>query len=177
MPATCRRTRHPLANHSSLEEPLPNTTLRRPALNIPLLALWLVTIGAAAVGFWMLQAGNAAQAEFYTSGGDDYLLYLNLQTQSTIGGFLLIAGVVGVLLALATHARNRSAAVLAANAVASDDTAVGASDDLDDDGFDDVDNGSDEPDAADAHGAHEPSESVETTSESEPAPVPEPSRS
>jgi hypothetical protein len=154
---------------------LPNTTLRRPALNLPLLALWLVTIGTAAVGFWMLQAGNAAQAEFYTSGGDDYLLYLNLQTQSTIGGFLLISGVVGVLLALATHARNRAAAVLAANAVTSDDAELGASDDLDDDGFDDVDNGSDGPDAADAPVAHEASEAAETTSEPEPAP--EPSRS
>lgn len=111
---------------------MPNTTLRRPALNIPLLALWVVAVGVLAFGFWMLQAGNAAQAEFYTSGGSDYLQYLNLQTQSTIGGFLLIAGVIGVLLALATHARNQAAALLAARTAATDEASVEASDDLDD---------------------------------------------
>ncbi len=111
---------------------MPNTTLRRLALNIPLLVLWAVTVGVLAVGLWMLLAGNAAQAEFYTSGGDDYLEYLNLQTQSTIGGFLLVAGVIGVLLALATHARNRAGVLLAAGTASSDDASLEASDALDD---------------------------------------------
>lgn len=111
---------------------MPNTTLRRLALNIPLLVLWAVTVGVLAVGLWMLLAGNAAQAEFYTSGGDDYLEYLNLQTQSTIGGFLLVAGVVGVLLALATHARNRAGVLLAESPASVDDASPEASDELDD---------------------------------------------
>lgn len=112
---------------------MPNTTLRRPALNIPLLVLWAVTVGVLAVGLWMLQAGNAAQAEFYTNGDDDYLEYLNLQTQSTVGGFLVVAGVIGVLLALATHAGNRAGVLLAKRPASVDDANPENSDEADDD--------------------------------------------
>ena len=145
---------------------MPNTTLR-PALNIPLLALWVVADALLGFGYWMLQAGNAAQAEFYTSGGDDYLQYLNLQTQSTIGGFLLIAGVVGVLLALATHARNRAASLLAAGVAATDVASLEASDDLDDD----AEELSDADDADDAPAARD-----EATAADEPASEPAPAR-
>lgn len=100
---------------------MPNATTRRPALNIPLIVLWVAAVAVAGLGFWLLVGGNAAQADFYNEQGDDYLEYLNLQTQSTIGGMLLAAGVVGVFIALATHARNRAGVVLAANAVAIDD--------------------------------------------------------
>ncbi|MDQ0575061.1 hypothetical protein [Agromyces albus] len=95
-----------------------NATTRRPALNIPLIVLWVAAIAVAGLGFWLLVGGNAAQADFYNEQGDDYLEYLNLQTQSTVGGMLLTAGVIGVFIALATHARNRAAAVVSAAAVA-----------------------------------------------------------
>jgi hypothetical protein len=97
------------------------TTMRRLALNIPLIVLWVAAIAVAGLGYWLLQNGNAAQADFYNTQGSDYLQFLNLQTQSTIGGMLLTAGVIGVFIALAIHARNRAAAIVAANAAAIDD--------------------------------------------------------
>ncbi|MBT2519016.1 hypothetical protein J7E29_16360 [Streptomyces sp. ISL-90] len=110
-----------------------NATTRRPALNIPLLVLWVAAVAVAGLGYWLLQSGNAAQADFYNEQGDDYLQYLNLQTQSTIGGLLLTAGILGVFIALATHARNRAAVVVAANAVAIDDVQdLHDADDVDD---------------------------------------------
>jgi hypothetical protein len=99
---------------------LPNPTTRRLALNIPLIVLWVIAVAVAGLGYWLLQSGNAAQADFYNTQGSDYLQFLNLQTQSTLGGMLLTAGVVGVFIALATHARNRAAAVIAASAAALD---------------------------------------------------------
>ena len=100
------------------------TTTRRLALNIPLIVLWVAAVAVAGLGYWLLQSGNAAQADFYNTQGSDYLQFLNLQTQSTIGGMLLTAGVIGVFIALAIHARNRAAAVIAANAAAIDDLDV-----------------------------------------------------
>lgn len=157
---------------------MPNTILRRSALNIPLLALWVVAVGVLALGFWMLQAGNAAQAEFYTSGGDNYLEYLNLQTQSTIGGFLLVAGVFGLLLALATHARNRAAAALAAGAAPTNDERLDASDDFDDDVVDDDEAAEpSEPDAsADSEAEAEPATADAGDASAEPETTPEPAR-
>lgn len=111
---------------------MPNATPRRLALNIPLIVLWVVSIAVGAIGLWQLRAGNAGQADFYNTGGSDYLTFLDLQTQSTIGGMLIIAGVVGVLVALAVHARNRAAAIVAREAAATV-TAVDEFDDLDDD--------------------------------------------
>ena len=97
---------------------MPDATPRRIALNIPLIVLWVASIAVAAIGYWQLRAGNAGQADFYNNGGSDYLTYLDLQTQSTVGGMLLIAGIVGVLVALAVHARNRHASVVAREALA-----------------------------------------------------------
>ena len=97
---------------------MPDATPRRLALNIPLIVLWVASIAVGAIGYWQLRAGNAGQADFYNTGGSDYLTYLDLQTQSTVGGMLLIAGIVGVLVALAVHARNRHASVVAREALA-----------------------------------------------------------
>jgi len=126
-----------------MEDPLPTTTTRRLALNLPLLALWIAAVGVAAIGYWLVQRGNAAQAEFYTAGGTDPLELLSGQSTTTMGGLLLAAGVVGLLLALATHARARSAAILAANtatdAATLEPVASEELDDLDDDDLDDLD--------------------------------------
>ena len=97
---------------------MPDATPRRLALNIPLIVLWVASIAVGAIGYWQLRTGNAGQADFYNNGGSDYLTYLDLQTQSTVGGMLLIAGIVGVLVALAVHARNRHASVVAREALA-----------------------------------------------------------
>jgi hypothetical protein len=130
MTAACRRSGQIPLGTNSLEEPLPNDTTRRLALNIPLIVLWVAAIAVAGLGYWLLQSGNVAQADFYNTQGSDYLQFLNLQTQSTLGGMLLAAGVVGVFIALAIHARNRAAAVLAANAA---DTAAVFDDEIDED--------------------------------------------
>ncbi|WP_448809701.1 hypothetical protein [Agromyces bauzanensis] len=123
---------------------MPNLTPRRLTLNIPIIVLWVASVGVGVFGYFFLQAGNAAQADFYNTGGSDYLQYLNLQTQSTIGGMLLTAGIVGVFIALATHARNWAAAATAAaqNQAAYDDLfgrdLDEEDDDDDDDGFEAV---------------------------------------
>jgi hypothetical protein len=110
---------------------LPNPTTRRTALNIPLIVLWVAAVAVAGLGYWLLQSGNAAQADFYNTQGSDYLQFLNLQTQSTLGGMLLTAGVVGVFIALATHARNRAAAVIAANAATIEEADAWGLDEID----------------------------------------------
>ena len=115
-----------------------STTLHRPALNVPLLALWAASLGVAAVGYLLLQGGNAALAEFYTTGGEDYNEFLGLQSQGTVGGLLLAAGVVGVFLALATHARNRAATVVAARPITAPHHAEPDVDDVDPDEIDDL---------------------------------------
>ena len=114
-----------------------NATTRRPSLNIPLIVLWVVSLGIGLFGLFFLLTGNTAQADFYNTGGSDYLQYLSLQTQSTIGGMLLTAGVVGVFIALATHARNWSAAKVAADRLAHEELYARELDEEDgDDGFD-----------------------------------------
>lgn len=118
---------------------MPNPTTRRLTLNIPIIVLWVASVAVGVFGYFFLQAGNAAQADFYNTQGSDYLEYLNLQTQSTIGGMLLTAGIVGVFIALATHARNWAAAAdSAANRAAYDEL---FEHDLDDD--DDLEDGDD----------------------------------
>ena len=111
-----------------------NTNPRRLALNLPLLGLWIAAAGVAGLGYWMLQRGTAGQAEFYTAGGTDPAELLSQQSLTTTGGLLLVAGVLGLLLALAAHARARSAAILAERTATDAATlAPVASDDLDDD--------------------------------------------
>jgi hypothetical protein len=90
------------------------TTNRRPVLNLPLLGLWVAAVVVAGAGTWMVLSGNAGQADFYNQGGSDPAELIGLQSRTTIGGLLVAAGVLGLLLALATHARNRATA-LAAN--------------------------------------------------------------
>ena len=164
-----------------------NTNPRRLALNLPLLGLWIAAAGVAVLGYWMLQRGTAGQAEFYTAGGTDPAELLSQQSLTTTGGLLLVAGVLGLLLALAAHARARSAAILAERTatdaatlapVASDD------DDLDDD-IDDKDDDLDELEASDAEETAAAAAEQETTArpvdddpraestraESEPAPA------
>ena len=85
------------------------TTNRRPVLNLPLLGLWVAAVVVAGAGTWMVLSGNAGQADFYNQGGSDPAELIGLQSRTTIGGLLIAAGVLGLFLALATHARNRAA--------------------------------------------------------------------
>jgi len=91
----------------------------RPAINLALIGLWVVTAVVLAVGIWLLLSSNGRQVELYTGQSDDYAAYLSAQGGTTLGGILIGVGVVGLLLALATHAvisaaAHRSAAMPAA---------------------------------------------------------------
>ncbi|GAA1966019.1 hypothetical protein [Agromyces allii] len=112
------------------------TAPKQSTLNLPLILLWAVAVIVTALGAYLLLAGNAAQVAFYTAQGSEYALYLANISQSTIGGLLLAAGVVGILLALATQARNRAAAIQAQAAAAEFDAVFG---DIDDEDFDEID--------------------------------------
>jgi hypothetical protein len=139
-----------------------NTNPRRIALNLPLLGLWIAAAGVAVLGYWMLQRGTAGQAEFYTAGGTDPAELLSQQSLTTTGGLLLVAGVLGLLLALAAHARARSAAILAER-TATDAASLApvASDDLDGD-IDEQDD-VDELEASDAAETADAAAEQETT--------------
>ena len=142
-----------------------NTNPRRLALNLPLLGLWIAAAGVAVLGYWMLQRGTAGQAEFYTAGGTDPAELLSQQSLTTTGGLLLVAGVLGLLLALAVHARARSAAILAERTAADAATlAPVASDDVDDD-IDDEQDEQDDLEAADAEETAAAAAEQETTAQ------------
>ena len=129
-----------------------NTTPRRLALNLPLLGLWIAAAGVAVLGYWMLQRGTAGQAEFYTAGGTDPAELLSQQSLTTTGGLLLVAGVLGLLLALAAHARARSAAILAERTATDAATLAPVASD------DDIDDEQDDLDALEAADAEETAE-------------------
>jgi hypothetical protein len=76
----------------------------RPALNLALIGLWVVTAVVIAVGVWLLLSSNGRQVELYTAQSDDYAGYLSAQSGTTLGGILIGAGAVGLLLSLATQA-------------------------------------------------------------------------
>jgi hypothetical protein len=95
-----------------------NSTSPLARFNFPLLGLWIAS-AAAIVGGWVLvQSGNAAQADLYTSQSGDYAMLFDAQSTATTGGQLIGVGVLGLLLALVVHAvaRSRANAVAAASA-------------------------------------------------------------
>lgn len=87
-----------------------NTSAVLAKFNLPLALLWLAGFIVTAVGYLVLTSSNAAQAEFYTSGSQDYATYFSAQSGSTLGSVLIGAGVLGLLLALAAHVKPRPAA-------------------------------------------------------------------
>ncbi|TFD34119.1 hypothetical protein [Cryobacterium cryoconiti] len=80
-------------------------------LNLPLVALWVAGVIVTVVGWLVLSSSNGAQAEFYTSASQDYAGYFAAQSGSTLGSVLIGAGVLGMLLALASQVRVRGAVV------------------------------------------------------------------
>ncbi|MDQ0894124.1 hypothetical protein [Agromyces ramosus] len=91
----------------------------RPAINLALIGLWVVTAVVLAVGIWLLLSSNGRQVELYTGQSDDYAAYLSAQGGTTLGGLLIGVGALGLLLSLATQAvisaaAHRNAAVPAA---------------------------------------------------------------
>ena len=78
-------------------------------LNLPLTALWLASGIVTLVGWLVLSASNATQAEFYTSESQDYAGYFAAQSGSTLGSVLIGAGVLGMILAIASQVRVRPA--------------------------------------------------------------------
>ena len=119
------------------------TTNRRPALNLPLLGLWVAAVVVAGAGTWMVLSGNAGQADFYNQGGSDPAELLGLQSRTTIGGLLIAAGVLGLFLALATHARNHAANTGLATPPDATSDVLGDVDDLDEEDAERVPTGAD----------------------------------
>ncbi|TFD79246.1 hypothetical protein [Cryobacterium fucosi] len=76
-------------------------------INVPLALLWLAGLVVTAVGYLVLTSSNAIQAQFASSGSQDYATYFTAQSGSTLGSTLMGAGVLGLLLALAAHAVTR----------------------------------------------------------------------
>ena len=98
---------------------MPSTSPYR-RLNLPLLALWVVSLATAGIGFWLQRAGTAGQAAFYTSGSQDPTELLTQQANTDLGALLVAAGVIGVLIALATQASNTFARMRTTDAAAVD---------------------------------------------------------
>jgi predicted lipid-binding transport protein (Tim44 family) len=100
------------------------STPARPAINLALIGLWVVTAVVLAVGIWLLLSSNGRQVELYTGQSEDYAAYLSAQGGTTLGGILIGVGVLGLLLSLATQAvvsaANRRHADLAGSYVAYD---------------------------------------------------------
>ena len=89
-------------------------------INLPLVVLWVVSIVAVVGGYLLVITSNASQADLYTAGTADYPALFASQSGASIGTTIIGAGVVGILLALALHARNAAvkATVAATHAVA-----------------------------------------------------------
>ena len=95
-------------------------------LNLPLTALWLTGGIVTLVGWLVLNASNTTQAKFYTSQSQDYAGYFAAQSGSTLGSVLIGAGVLGMLLAIASQVRVRPAV----SAVVIEDEALEDADDF-----------------------------------------------
>ncbi|MBG6059922.1 hypothetical protein RCH16_003382 [Cryobacterium sp. MP_M5] len=80
-------------------------------INVPLALLWLAGFVVTAVGYLVMTSSNAAQAQFASSGSQDYATYFTAQSGSTLGTTLMGAGVLGLLLALAAHVKTRPAEI------------------------------------------------------------------
>ncbi|MGO4690185.1 hypothetical protein [Glaciibacter sp. 2TAF33] len=83
----------------------------RSNFNLPLALLWLVAVVAGVVGYVILTSSNAAQAAFYAKQSADYGTYFQAQSGSFLGSILIGAGVLGVMIALASHTVARRAAL------------------------------------------------------------------
>jgi hypothetical protein len=93
----------------------------RSNFNLPLALLWLVAVVSGVIGYVILSSSNAAQAAFYAKQSADYGTYFQAQSGSFLGSFLIGAGVIGVLIALASHVRLRAAAPVVAKPEFADD--------------------------------------------------------
>jgi phosphotransferase system glucose/maltose/N-acetylglucosamine-specific IIC component len=112
-----------------------SSSSRPSRINLPLLLLWIASIVVGVIGYFLMTSSNAKEAAVYTAGKADYPKLFADQSGSTIGGLLLAVGVLGLLLALASHAIARAAAARSAAAVpeAADFGEVGDVTDEDDD--------------------------------------------
>ena len=89
--------------------------------NLPLALLWLVAVVSGVAGYLILTSSNAAQAAFYAKQSTDFGTYFQAQSGSYLGSILIGAGVIGVIIALASHVRQRPVAVVPAEPEFSDE--------------------------------------------------------
>lgn len=130
--------------------------------NLPLAILWLASAVAIAGGYLLMSKGNSDQAAVYTSGQADYAALFSAQSNATVGGLLIGAGVVGALLGGAVLAL-RKPVVVPAPALAAF-PAPAEEDLVDDDPFDDE---ADLDEAAAQKRAAEPVEATDAATASE----------
>lgn len=102
--------------------------------NFPLILLWAASVAVIVIGYLVMTMAITAQTDLYGSGSQDVQALLNGQAGVTMGTTLVGVGVLGLLIALAVHARNS-----AANRVHAAETA------FDDDENDDLDESSERP--------------------------------
>lgn len=93
--------------------------------NYSLAILWLASVVVGLVGYVLMTSSNSGQAELYTTQKADYAHLFTLQSGSSLGATLIGLGVLGLLIALATHAVSfaiaRSAAAAATPVVTEED--------------------------------------------------------
>jgi hypothetical protein len=93
----------------------PKTSDARTKSNYSLAILWLASVVVGLVGYVLMTSSNSGQAELYTKQTGDYAKLFPLQSGSSLGATLIGIGVLGLLIAIATHAVSfaiaRSAAV------------------------------------------------------------------
>ncbi|NYJ18472.1 hypothetical protein [Glaciibacter psychrotolerans] len=73
-------------------------------VNLPLIALWIVSIVAVVGGYLLVTSSNSNQSAIYTAGKADYPGLFAAQSGAAIGTAIIGAGVLGFLIALAVHA-------------------------------------------------------------------------
>lgn len=82
--------------------------------NYSLAILWLASVVVGLVGYVLMTSSNSGQAELYTKQSADYGHLFTLQSGSSLGATLIGIGVLGLLIALATHAVSHAIARSAA---------------------------------------------------------------
>ncbi|GAA3860418.1 hypothetical protein GCM10022381_01110 [Leifsonia kafniensis] len=82
----------------------PKTSDARTKSNYSLAILWLASVVVGLVGYVLMTSSNSGQAELYTKQTGDYAKLFPLQSGSSLGATLIGIGVLGLLIALATHA-------------------------------------------------------------------------
>lgn len=84
-----------------------SSSRRLSRINIPRIVLWLASVVVGVLGYLLMTTSNNTEATIYTAGTADYPALFAAQSGSTVGGMLIVIGVLGLLLALTSMAITR----------------------------------------------------------------------